>query len=110
MAHNRVLEAPVRILLDLGDNKAQIGEVAVTLFGDYRQTLPVISKGTKAHVIHACIKSLSLWTRVKISKLSVNIRVHLPGVSCLTSLPNICYKSERVDFLLTEMISWTELL
>ena len=47
--------------------------------GDFRQTLPVIPKGTKADEIKACLKSSYLWPRVKKLKLETNMRVVLRG-------------------------------
>ena len=79
MAHKRALEALDRTLQDLRDNRAQMGGLAVVLSGDFRQTLPVIPKGTKADEIRAFLKSSSLWTNVKIFKLSTNMRVYLFG-------------------------------
>ena len=79
MAHKRALEALDRTLQDLRDNRAQMGGLAVVLSGDFRQTLPVIPKGTKADEIRASLKSSSLWTNVKIFKLSTNMRVYLFG-------------------------------
>ena len=45
--------------------------------GDFRQTLPVVPKGTKADEIKACLKSSYLWSRVRKLKLETNMRVLL---------------------------------
>jgi len=34
-----------------------MGKVIVILAGDFRQTLPIISRGTPADQIHACLKT-----------------------------------------------------
>ncbi|XP_055922687.1 uncharacterized protein LOC129953463, partial [Eupeodes corollae] len=54
-----------------------MGGMVVLLAGDFRQTLPVIQRGTPADEIQACIKSSSLWPTVKKLRLKTNMRVHL---------------------------------
>ncbi|GFX94400.1 ATP-dependent DNA helicase [Trichonephila clavipes] len=54
-----------------------MGGMVVLLAGDFRQTLPVIQRGTPADEIQACIKSSNLWSRVENLSLKTNMRVHL---------------------------------
>ncbi|GFW47945.1 ATP-dependent DNA helicase [Trichonephila clavipes] len=54
-----------------------MGGMEVFLAGDFRQTLPVIQKGTPADEIQAYIKSSNLWSRVEKLSLKTNMRVHL---------------------------------
>ncbi|KAK3880245.1 hypothetical protein Pcinc_015250 [Petrolisthes cinctipes] len=49
------------------------------LSGDFRQTLPVITRGTRADEVNACIKASQLWQQTKRLSLSTNIRVQLHG-------------------------------
>ena len=56
-----------------------MGGVTVLLAGDFRQTLPVIPKGTPADELAACLKSSVLWQHVEVLTLSTNMRVHLHG-------------------------------
>ncbi|XP_042910510.1 ATP-dependent DNA helicase PIF1-like [Parasteatoda tepidariorum] len=56
-----------------------MGDVTLVLSGDFRQTLPVMQRGTKADEIHACIKSSCIWTNVQRLRLKTNMRVHLTG-------------------------------
>lgn len=77
MSHKKAIEALNRTLQDLRDNTDIMGGMVVLLAGDFRQTLPVIQKGTPADEIEACIKSSSLWTRVEKFSLKTNMRVHL---------------------------------
>lgn len=77
MAHKGGVEALDRTLKDLKNNNRLMGGVTVLLAGDFRQTLPVIPRGTRADEVKACIKSSHLWSQVKILSLSVNMRVHL---------------------------------
>ncbi|KFM65059.1 hypothetical protein X975_11203, partial [Stegodyphus mimosarum] len=43
---------------------------------DFRQTLPVIRRGTPADEIKACLKLSSLWEKVEKFRLKTNMRVH----------------------------------
>uniref|UniRef100_A0A0L8H069 ATP-dependent DNA helicase n=1 Tax=Octopus bimaculoides TaxID=37653 RepID=A0A0L8H069_OCTBM len=47
--------------------------------GDFRQTLPVIPRGTRADELRACIKSSYIWQHVKQLTLTTNMRVHIHG-------------------------------
>ena len=50
----------------------------VVLFaGDFRQTLPVIPRGTSADEINACFKASHLWNKVTKLSLTMNMRVHM---------------------------------
>ena len=53
--------------------------VTVVLSGDFRQTLPVIPRGTKADELKACLKSSVLWKNIKNMQLSTNMRAYLQG-------------------------------
>ncbi|GFS97781.1 ATP-dependent DNA helicase [Trichonephila clavipes] len=45
--------------------------------GDFRQTLPVISRSTPADEINVCLKYSTLWRHVHILQLTTNMRVQL---------------------------------
>ena len=77
MANRYALEALNNTLQDLRGNVENMGGVVVLLAGDFRQTLPVVPKGTMADELKACLKSSPLWRHVIILTLSTNIRVHL---------------------------------
>jgi len=47
------------------------GGKILILSGDFRQTCPIIRKGTKAQVINASIRSLPFWNDLKIYHLTV---------------------------------------
>ena len=47
--------------------------------GDFRQTLPVVPRGTKADELYASIKASHLWKHVKSYHLSRNVRAELTG-------------------------------
>jgi ATP-dependent DNA helicase PIF1 len=77
MAHKKSLEALNRLLQDLRGNDTPFGNALILLAGDFRQTLPVISRSTPADEISSCLKYSSLWQHVKTLKLTTNMRVQL---------------------------------
>lgn len=77
MAHKGSIEALNRTLQDIRGRNHLMGGVTVLLAGDFRQTLPVVPRGTRADEVKACFKSSILWPNVKILSLRVNMRVHL---------------------------------
>ena len=79
MAHKRALEALNKTLQDLRDSRQLMGGVIVVLSGDFRQTLPVIPKGTKADEILACFKSSYLWQNVTTLGITTNMRARIYG-------------------------------
>ncbi|KAL4132492.1 hypothetical protein QTP88_009631 [Uroleucon formosanum] len=56
-----------------------MGVVTVVLARDFRQTLPIVPRGTRANEIAACIKSSYLWPKIEKFSLTKNMRVHLKG-------------------------------
>ena len=81
MAHKGALEALDRTMRDLRNTDQPIGGVPLLLSGDFRQTLPVMPKGTPADELRACLKSSYLWKYVKIFHLHTNLRVSLLGAN-----------------------------
>ncbi|XP_054259696.1 ATP-dependent DNA helicase pif1-like [Macrosteles quadrilineatus] len=77
MSHKRALEALNRLLQDVRGNSLLMGGLVVLLAGDFRQTLPVVQKGTPADEINACLKTFILWSHVTKLHLTQNMRVHL---------------------------------
>ncbi|XP_060810039.1 ATP-dependent DNA helicase pif1-like [Amyelois transitella] len=77
MSHKRAIEALDRCLQDIHSNRKLMGGVVVLLAGDFRQTLPVIERGTAADEINACLKASYLWSKVEKLYLTTNMRVQL---------------------------------
>ncbi|GFV96758.1 ATP-dependent DNA helicase [Trichonephila clavipes] len=77
MIHKKSLEALDRSLQDLRGNVQPFGNALILLAGDFRQTLPVISRSTPADEINACLKYSTLWRHVPILQLTTNMRVQL---------------------------------
>ncbi|XP_029642690.1 ATP-dependent DNA helicase pif1-like [Octopus sinensis] len=81
MTNMCALEALDRLLKGIRDSTASMGGVTLLISGDFRQTLPVTSKGNRANEVRACLKSSTLWPQVKTLSLSTNMRAHLLGDS-----------------------------
>ncbi|CAB3234431.1 unnamed protein product [Arctia plantaginis] len=77
MAHKKSLEALNFTLKDLRQNNNIFGGLMILLAGDFRQTLPVIPRGTPADELNACLKASPLWNNVKTLSLTTNMRVQL---------------------------------
>ncbi|XP_074109302.1 uncharacterized protein LOC141534058 [Cotesia typhae] len=77
MAHKNGVEALNILLQDIRGCDRIMGGITVMLAGDFRQTLPIVPRGTRADEVKACIKSSILWPSVKVLSLTINMRVHL---------------------------------
>ncbi|KAK3772428.1 hypothetical protein RRG08_031448 [Elysia crispata] len=81
MSHKRALEAVDRMLRDIRRNDAVMGGVTLVLAGDFRQTLPIVPRGTKANELEASIKDSHLWAHIMTLNLKTNMRAHIFGDS-----------------------------
>jgi len=77
MAHKKSLQALNFTLKDLRRNNNIFGGLKILLAGDFRQTLPVIPRGTPADEVIACLKASPLWNNVKTLSITTNMRVQL---------------------------------
>ncbi|GBM42456.1 hypothetical protein AVEN_139890-1 [Araneus ventricosus] len=62
------------LLRDLMNNDKPFGGKVIIIGGDFKQTLPVVPRGTRADVIESCIKSSPLWSKFTHLSLTTNIR------------------------------------
>ncbi|GBN53294.1 hypothetical protein AVEN_107381-1 [Araneus ventricosus] len=62
------------LLRDLMNNDKPFGGKVIIIGGDFRQTLPIVPRGTRADVIESCIKSSPLWSKFTQLSLTGNIR------------------------------------
>ncbi|GFU91509.1 ATP-dependent DNA helicase [Trichonephila clavipes] len=60
MSHKKAIEELNQTLQELRVSTDIMEGIVVLLAGDFRQTLPVIQRGTQANEIRACIKSSNL--------------------------------------------------
>lgn len=75
MMNRKGVEAVHRTLQDIRENECLMGGILVILAGDFRQTLPVVKRGTMVDEIDACLKSSKLWKYVRKYHLTKNMRV-----------------------------------
>jgi len=75
MAHRFAFEAVDRTFRDLTEIDKPFGGIIFIMGGDFRQILPVVIRGTRAHIIDACIKSSELWKYVTVLHLTINMRI-----------------------------------
>lgn len=74
MANRAVLACVEETCRRVMDNNEPFGGKVIVLLGDFRQTCPVIRRGTRAQVVDASIKSSSLWPGFQIHRLAIPIR------------------------------------
>ncbi|XP_071573939.1 uncharacterized protein [Temnothorax nylanderi] len=65
MSHKSHIDAVNRTLKDLRTSEKVMGGVTFVFTGDFRQTLPVVPKGTRADIIKVCMKKSEIWQHVK---------------------------------------------
>jgi len=70
MAHKGGVEALDRTLQDIRSSTHLMGGMTVLLAGDFRQTLPVVPRGTRADEVRACLKSSYLWLKIQVKSLA----------------------------------------
>ena len=75
MTHRFAFEAVDKSFRDLTGIEKPFGDKVVVLGGDFRQILPVVVRGSRSHIIDACIKSSKLWQDVTVMHLTTNMRV-----------------------------------
>lgn len=92
MSHRKGFEALNNCLKDLKNLNLLMGRVTVLLTGDFRQTLPVVLKGTRANEIVACIKFSYLWPQIEKFSLTKNMRVHLRGERTVEQFSDLLLK------------------
>ncbi|XP_027177834.1 uncharacterized protein LOC113776981 [Coffea eugenioides] len=77
MSKKAAIEALDDLLRDLMNSEEIFGGKVVVLGGDFRQTLPVVRKGTKAEMINACLITSPLWHKLEKLQLTQNMRAKL---------------------------------
>lgn len=79
MANKKAIEAVDKTLQDLRNDQNRMGGITFLFSGDFRQTLPVINRGTRADEVNASLKRSYLWNDVKKLSLTINMRVRQEG-------------------------------
>lgn len=62
------------LLKEIMQNDSPFGGKVIVIGGDFRQTLPVLPRGSRASIIETCIKSSSLWRFFTRLTLTTNMR------------------------------------
>ncbi|CAH9063416.1 unnamed protein product [Cuscuta europaea] len=81
MTHKYCFEALDKTLRDIcssvnpKNEELPFGGKIVVLGGDFRQTLPVIPKGTREEIVMSAINSSYLWDYVQVKHLTINMRL-----------------------------------
>ena len=73
--HRHAVEAVDRTLRDLRRSDQPFGGITVVLGGDFRQTLPVVPKGSREDVVDATVQRSYLWEEINILRLYKNMRL-----------------------------------
>ena len=74
MANRAVVSCVEETCQTVMASKLLFGGKIVLLLGDFRQTCPVIRRGTRAQVVDASIKSPPFWNQIKICHLIQPVR------------------------------------
>ncbi|KAK4566259.1 hypothetical protein RGQ29_002484 [Quercus rubra] len=80
MAHRNCFESVDRSLRDIlrfsnsNSGETPFGGKTIDLGGDFRQILPVVSKGRREQIVEASINKSSLWNNCQVFILTINIR------------------------------------
>ena len=70
-------ESVDRTLRDIRKNNRPNGGIVTVFGGDFKQILPVVPRGTRAHIVQVCMKRSKLWPEVKSFELRTNMRIRL---------------------------------
>lgn len=75
MASRYSLEMVDRTLRQIRRCEEVMGGVLFLLGGDFRQTLPIVPRGTRADILAECLKASPLWPGVEVRHLRQNMRL-----------------------------------
>ncbi|XP_028061087.1 ATP-dependent DNA helicase PIF7-like [Camellia sinensis] len=76
MQHRHCVEAVDRTLRDTCDSEKPYGGITVVLGGDFRQILPVITKGVREQIVNALLRYSFLWKDTHVLSLNLNMRLN----------------------------------
>ena len=79
MSHKNTFEAADKALRDIRNTTSDIEGVNFVMVGDFRQTLPIIRRDTRADRVRSCVKSSYLWDHIETLSLSTNTRTLFSG-------------------------------
>jgi hypothetical protein len=68
----RDLLKPPDVLIE---DVSPFGGITVLFVGDFRQTLPVVPRGSRAQIVNASLRRSRLWQHIKVLHLTKNMRL-----------------------------------
>ena len=77
LSHKMNSEAFDHTLRKIRNNHSIMSGLLVILSRDFKQILPVVSRGTWGYEIDAYLKQSYLWPQIQIHRLITNTKVHL---------------------------------
>jgi len=75
MTHRYSLEAFECTLREICNKNLAFGEKMIISEGDFRQVLPVVTKGSRADIISSSMSRASFWCYCNVQYLKINIRL-----------------------------------
>lgn len=101
MLNKAILESIDVMLRDVTGIPLPFGGKVVVLLGDFRQTLPVVTRGSRAQIVGACIKRSHLWTKFTKYRLTINMRaVNAVGQLSVKVLQDVHRQMSFQEFLM----------
>lgn len=79
MGYRFIFEAIDRSLRFVRGIERPFGGITMVWAADWRQSLPVVPRGSRGQVVNACLRSSPLWSLAEIFKLDVNMRIRQLG-------------------------------
>ncbi|CAK1602904.1 unnamed protein product [Parnassius mnemosyne] len=80
-----------------------MGGFTAFLAGDFRQTLPIVPRGTRADEVKACIRASNRWPLVKKLYLKKKMGVYLKGDVCAAQFSDLFLKIGNGQYPETEV-------
>ena len=75
MGNKMIFETLDRSLQFVRGNNKLFGGITMVWATDWRQSLPVVVKGSRGQIVNSCLKSSYLWKHATVFKLDINMRV-----------------------------------
>ena len=98
---------------------SSLGGITFLFVGDFRQTLPVVPRGSRAHIVNASLRKSRIWRHVEVLRrtqnmcldntpesnnfaqwlLKVGAGSHLPPDKSILLPPNMCLPQNNIEGL-----------
>src|SRR5947207_3120057 len=81
MQNRHIFEMINRTMKDIRNDPRLFEGVVFCFCEDFRQILPVVSRGTRGQIVSTCLKRSPLWRHVQCLSLTINMRLFSPQMS-----------------------------